>query len=182
MPAKDLFTKTRNFITISTRTWRRTDMEICGEWYWYKSDFQTKLLPFQISLHQHLQQLLWFSTCVPPHKDLWIILSFHNGMLIIYLFVASAMKQLWSNTDDPMQEEQCKRNTKLTIIFSKRSMISFSERFMERSSKSGWGTGSSVCVERGSVGCCMRGFSFFIPVFLKLVIRSRWKKTERLSC
>lgn len=65
----------------------------------------------------------------------------------------------------------------LTIIFSKRSIISFSERFMERSSKRGWGTGSSVWVDRGSVGCWMRGFSFFIPVFLKLVMRSRWKKT-----
>lgn len=64
----------------------------------------------------------------------------------------------------------------LTIIFSKRSMISFSERFMERSSNRGWGTGSSDWVDKGSVGCWMRGFSFFIPVFLKLVIRSRWKK------
>lgn len=65
---------------------------------------------------------------------------------------------------------------KLTIIFSKRSMISFSERFMERSSKRGWGMGSSDWVERGSVGCWMRGFSFFMPAFLKLVMRSRWKE------
>lgn len=70
------------------------------------------------------------------------------------------------------------KNTTLTIIFSNRSLISFSERFMDRSSNRGWGMGSSVWGERGSVGCWMRGFSFFIPVFLKLVMRSRWKKTE----
>lgn len=69
-----------------------------------------------------------------------------------------------------------RKKTKLTIIFSKRSTISFSERFMDLSSKKGCGWGSSTWVEMGSVGCWIRGFSFFVPVFLKLVIRSRWKK------
>lgn len=104
----------------------------------------------------------------------------HNRTLIIYYSVTAVIKLLWTATDNPMQGKYNKRNTKLTIIFSKRSMISFSERFMERSSKRGWGIGSSAWVDRGSVGCCIRGFSFFPPVFLKLVIRSRWKKTECL--
>lgn len=109
-------------------------------------------------LHQHSQETLCCSDCAPFCTNLWNNLKFHNSICCV------------------MQGKHYKRKTKLTIIFSKRSMISFSERFIERSSKRGWGTGSSAWVEMGSVGCCIRGFSFFIPVFLKLVIRSRWKK------
>lgn len=142
--------------------------------------FKLNFMLCQTPLHSHSQQQLRFSTYVLLCTDLWINLSFHNRTLIIYYSVAAAVKLLWTATDNPVQGKCNKRNTKLTIIFSKRSMISFSERFMERSSKRGWGMGSSAWVERGSVGCCIRGFSFFPPVFLKLVIRSRWKKTERL--
>ena len=63
----------------------------------------------------------------------------------------------------------------LTIIFSKRALISFSERFMERSSKRGWGMGSSTWMDMGAGECGIRGLSFLIPVFRKLVIRSRWR-------
>lgn len=63
----------------------------------------------------------------------------------------------------------------LTIIFSKRSITSFSDKFMQRSSTSAWESGTSLIEGWESIGCWMRGFSFFTPDFLKLVILSRCK-------
>lgn len=63
----------------------------------------------------------------------------------------------------------------LTIIFSKRSITSFSDKFMHRSSRSAWASGISLIVGCVSTWCWINGFSFLTVDFLKLVILSRCK-------
>lgn len=67
----------------------------------------------------------------------------------------------------------------LTIIFSKRSSTSFSDKLKDRSSYNGWGAGNSLIATWESVGCWIKCFSFLTVDFLKLVIRSRCKEEKK---